>query len=413
MRVITPTLARRLAVTKQRLAGRVPSADGCGIMELVRDLGCVQLDPTSAVARSHLLALWSRLGPYDPAHLDTLMWQERQLFEYWAHAASIVLTEDYPIHSVMMRRYPSGETGWSQRVIKWMEDNRELRDYILREIERNGAMQSKQFTDKTYVGWQSSGWTGGRNVGQMLDFLWTQGKLMVAGRMGGQRLWDLAERCLPDWTPHEEIDRHEMTRRAAQKSLRALGVAQPREINLHYTRGRYHSLPKVLSDLEKEGLIERVEIAENGKSSEAWPGTWYIHKEDLPLLEQLANDEWQPRTRLLSPFDNLICDRARTEKLFNFDFRIEIYVPKHLRKYGYYVLPILHGERLIGRIDPTMDRKQKRLNINAVHAEPDAPVDASTGQAVRGAIEELGAFLGAKEIVYGERVPEGWRGSLA
>src|SRR5439155_19135663 len=175
-RVLSPALARRLAIARQRLAGPRPPADAAGIMDVVRDLGCLQLDPISAVARSHLLVLWSRLGPYDPAHLDTLLWQERRLFEYWAHAASIALTEDYPIHNVMMRHYPSGETGWSRRVVKWMEDNRELRDYLLDEIQRNGPMQSKQFVDKTYAGWHSTGWTGGRNISQMLDFLWTQGK---------------------------------------------------------------------------------------------------------------------------------------------------------------------------------------------------------------------------------------------
>ena len=412
-RTISPTLARRLAVAKQRLAGPCAQAasrpDAARILGLVRDLGCVQLDPISAVARSHLLVLWSRVGAYDMGELDRLLWEERSLFEYWAHAASIVLTEDYPIHNVMMRRYPSGETGWSRRVRDWIEQNRELRDHILEEIRKNGPMQSKQFEDKTLEEWYSTGWTGGRNVSQMLDFLWTQGKLMVAGRVGGQRLWDLAERCLPEWTPHEELDRHEAVRRAAQKSLRALGVANPRDITQHYTRGRYPGLEKALAELEAEGRIEHVRIEEDHK---VWPGAWYVHADDLPLLERLAAGEWHPRTTLLSPFDNLVCDRARSEKLFDFEFRIEIYVPKAQRKYGYYVLPILHGDRMIGRVDPSMDRKQKRLNINAVYAEPGAPMDAETGQAVAGAIESLGEFLGAKEIAYGERVPGGWQGAL-
>lgn len=414
MRTISPTLARRMAIARQRLAGPCSQAsarpDAACILDVVRDLGCVQLDPISAVARSHLLVLWSRLGCYDPAELDRLLWQERSLFEYWAHAASIVLTEDYPIHNVMMRRYPSGESSWSRRVEQWLEENRELREHILDEIAKNGPTQSKQFEDKTKEDWHSTGWTGGRNVSQMLDFLWTRGQLMVAKRVGGQRLWDLAERCLPDWTPREELGRHEAMRRATQKSLRALGVARPREITQHYTRGRYPSLEKALGELESEGRIEQVQIVDEDRG--LWPGPWYVHADDLPLLDRLAAGEWHPRTTLLSPFDNLICDRARTEKLFDFEFRIEIYVPKAQRKYGYYVLPILHGDRLIGRVDPSMDRKQKRLTINAVYAQPDAPMDAQTGQAVASAIEELGAFLGAKEIAYGERVPEGWKDTL-
>src|SRR5262249_52618589 len=124
---------------------------------------------------------------------------------------------------------------------------------------------------------------------------------------------------------------------------------------------------------------------------------------------KLDNGEWAPRTVLLSPFDNLICNRDRTEQLFNFYFRIEIYVPQKLRQYGYYVLPILHGDQLIGRIDPLMDRKNKRLNVNAVYAEPTAPISAESARAISNSIQELADFLGAKEIVYGEKVPKGWK----
>jgi uncharacterized protein YcaQ len=232
---------------------------------------------------------------------------------------------------------------------------------------------------------------------------------MVAGRSGLQKLWDLTERVLPEWTPCDVLDEREVTRRAVQKSLRALGVGTLKQINLHYTRYRYKELPTVLKELEAEGRIQRVEIAADGQT---WKGPWYIHCDDLPLLERLENGDWQPRTMLLSPFDNLICDRARTEQLFNFDFRIEIYVPKDKRKYGYYVLPILHGDQLIGRIDPLMNRKDKALTVNSVYAEPDAPLNGETGKTVAGAIEELAVFLGAKTITYGANVPKGWKKAL-
>lgn len=406
IQTISPTLARRLFISRQRLAGTRPLANAEGMLDVVRDLGCLQLDPTSAVARTHLLVLWSRLGTYDTAHLDKLLWEDRSLFEYWAHAASIVLTEDYPIHRMMMRSYATSNSSWRQTVRRWIEENQELHDHILNELRARGPLLSKDFTDRAVVPWASSGWTGGRNVGRMLDFLWGMGKVMVAGRKGGQKLWDLAERCLPEWTPCEELSDEEVVYRAAQKSLRALGVGRNADITQHYTRGRYPGLDKTLARLESEGRIRRVQIEESGT---VWPGTWYVHSEDEALLEGLAAGEWEPRTTLLSPFDNLICDRARTELMFNFWFRIEIYVPKANRQYGYFVLPILHGDRLIGRIDPLMDHKQQRLNVNAIYAEPDAPMSSEVAQAVRGAIEELGAFLGAKEIAYGEKVPDGWR----
>jgi len=404
---ITPTIARRLAVHAQRLAGARPTADSVGILDVVRDIGCLQLDPISAVARSHTLVTFSRVGPYDLSHLDRLLWQERSLFEYWAHAASIVLTEDYPIHHLLMRNIPVPNSPWGSQTSDWVKTNAELRDYILREITSNGALPSRYFEDKAQAGWQSSGWTAERNVSRMLDYLWCKGEIMVAGRSGLQKLWDLSERVLPEWTPREALDEHEVTRRAAQKSLRALGVGTLKQISQHFTRYRYYDLPVVVNELEAEGVIQQVEI-EGVKGK--WP--WYIHRDDAPLLERLNNGEWQPRTTLLSPFDNLICDRARTQQLFNFDFKIEIYVPKEKRQYGYYVLPILHGDQLIGRIDPLMNRKQHTLEVNNVYAEPDAPVNGETGKAVGRAIEELATFLGAKTIAYGENVPEGWKRAL-
>ncbi len=412
---ITPTLARRLAITKQRLAGPRPAPGPQGLLEVARDLNCVQLDPISAVDRSHRLVWRSRLGNYETAHLDQVVWQERRLFEYWAHQASLVLTEDYPLHHLMMRRYPGRGSAWADHTRAWIRQNDRLRRYILSEIRRHGPLPSRLLEEDGLDPreWVSTGWTSGRNVSRMLDFLWLQGKIMVAGRAGGQKLWDLSERVLPAWTPRERLPEREITRRAAERSLRALGVATPQQISRHFLRNRYADLPRALAELEKQGRIVRVQVREG--ASGPWRGEWYIHSADLPLLERLADGAWEAyaRTTLLSPFDNLICDRARTEQLFDFKFTIEIYVPQSKRRYGYYVLPILHGDRLIGRLDPLMDRARGRLRVNAVYAEPGAPDDRATGQAIRGAIEELAAFLGATAIDYdSRRLPAGWKRQL-
>lgn len=410
MRSLSLTTARRLCIARQGLDGSAPpQPDPRAMLDLVRQIGCLQLDPISAVARSHLLVLWSRLGAFDSAELDHLLWRERQLFEYWAHAASIVLTEDYPIHHYRMRTHRDAASGWGQRVRQWVQENHALRDHILNEIREKGPLPSKHFEDKSEADWYSSGWTAKRNVSQMLGYLWEVGDILVATRKSGHRYWDLSERCLPAWTPRDALPPHEVTRRAAQKSLRALGVATQRQIEQHYTRSRYPGLPQVLAELEREGLIEAVTIARDGA---ALKGRWYLHRDDLPLLEQIEAGDWQPRTTLLSPFDNLICDRARTELLWDFDYSIEIYVPKEKRKYGYYVLPILHGERLIGRIDPLLDRRSRTLHVHNVYAEADAPLDRETGRAVVGAIEALAAFLGAGRIAYGENIPPGWKSAF-
>ncbi len=408
MRTLTPTLARRLAIARQHLSNPQPPPEK--MLDVIRDLGCLQLDPTSAVARSHLLVLWSRLGNYDPVQLDTLLWKDRQLFEYWAHCAAIVMTEDYPIHSLRMRTFLKGELGWMKRSQEWVQTNQTLYQHVIDSLREKGPLGSRDFEDQSVADWYSSGWTGGRNVSRLLDFLWGRGEIMVAARKGGQKQWDLSERVLPDWVARDPLPEGEVVRRAAQKSLRALGVGRAKHIKDHFTRGYYPGLADALRDLEHDGLIERVQIVENG---EAWPDRWYIHAEDVPLLGQLERGEWHPRTTLLSPFDNLLCDRVRTQKLFNFDFKIEIYVPKDKRKYGYFVMPILHGDKLIGRIDPLMNRSQKLLTINAVYAEPDAPMDDQTARAIGESIASLGTFVGAKQIVFGDRIPDGWRRDLS
>ena len=400
--------ARRLAVIKQRLAGACPLAGSGGIMEVVQSLGYLQFDPIKVVEQSHLLVLWSRLGAYNLNHFNRLLWKERRLFEDWAQTSSIVLTEDYPIFNTFKRRYATGSQPWAKRIRAWTEKNKEFRSYILERLS-DGSHFSKDFEDKAIEDWQSTGWTAGRNVDMMLNILRAQGLVMIAGREKGKKLWALTEHHLPSWVSRKRLSDRETFRRIAEKSLKALGVARSGHIKRHYIRGCCPNIEGVLAELEEEDRITRVEIHENGRR---WRGPWYIHSSDIPLLYKLADDEWEPRTTLLSPFDNLICDRGRTEQLFNFRFRFEVYVPKSKRIYGCYVMPILKGDRLIGRIDPVMDRTRRRLKINAVYVESNAETTNEAGQMVTDAIESLGAFLGAEKVIYSRQVPAAWKSAF-
>ena len=403
--------AKRLAVVKQHLAGPLPSNPKSEhIYRIVQELAYLQIDPISAVAPSHQLVLWSRLGKYKLDDFEHLMWKERKFFEYFGHAASVVLTEDYQIHSARMRAYVTGHgipKSWHAAIQKWMKKNNALRLYLLKELRRKGPLASREIEDRSERPWRSTGWTNQRNVSRMLDFLLSQGKVMVAGRSGKQKLWDLTERCLPSWTPRARISDYEVDRLAMEKSLRALGVATQKQIMTHFSSGRYSDPTKVLDDLEFEGIISHVQIEgmKNGKKS-------YIHSEDLRILDQLRGDNFKGRTTLLSPFDNLIIDRERTKALFDFEMSFEIYVPKKLRKFGYYVLPILQGDKLIGRIDPQMDRKNGTLVINAVYAEKFAPKTKESGKVIALAIEHLADFLEAKNVVYSTKVPDFWKSQL-
>ncbi|UCE44042.1 MAG: YcaQ family DNA glycosylase [Candidatus Bathyarchaeota archaeon] len=378
-------------------------------MEVLRDLGYVQFDPMRIVAQSHLLVLWSRLGLYDRADLDRLLWKERRLFQDWAQTTSIVLTEDHPIFSAMKRGFATGNRRWAERIRAWVDKNREARNHILAQLKQKGPLFSDALETKFVEDWRSTGWTAGRNVHVMLTILWAQGEVMIAGREGNRKVWDLTERFLPEWTPREQLPDREVFRRVAQKSLRALGVARAKQIKQHYIRGGCPNINDILAELQVEGCTKRVQIREGDS---VWRGPWFIHASDEPLLDRLAAGDWEPRTTLLSPFDNLICDRQRTERLFSFHFRFEVYVPEPKRKYGCYVMAILHGDRLIGRLDPVMNRKRGELTINAVYAEPNAPKSKETARAVANAVEDLGTFLGAKEIFYGQRLPAAWKSEL-
>ena len=404
---ISPQTAHRTAVLAQKLAGPRPAPTKESMQAVLRAIRCLQLDPIRAVERTQYTVLWSRLGHYNRDHLHELIYQDKWLFEYWAHAASIVLTEDYPLHEIMMRNYGKAGSAWSRRVTQWVADNPEFKSYILAEIDRLGPRLTGEFEDQSKVPWQSGGWSSGRSVGYMLDYLWTSGQIMVSQRDGLKRWWDLSERVLPSSAPAGGLTAEEVTYTAAQHSLKALGIGRARDIKRHFIEKRYVKLPDTLAQLESEGKIKRVTITDDVWGTEPW----YIHSENESLLETAVSD-WQPRTTLLSPFDGLIRDRDRTELMWGFYYRIEIYVPKAKRQYGYYVLPILHGDKLIGRIDPHMDRKKNILTVNAVYLEEQTKADAKTGRAVAQAIRELARFLEAKQVVYGENVPQKWRKSL-
>jgi uncharacterized protein YcaQ len=324
--------ARRIAVRAQALDG---SADG--ILDTVRRIGYLQIDPISTVAPPQQLVLWSRLGAFDPGELDRLLWEERKLVEWGAFIWPI---EDLPVLRGRMRR-KRGKYSWERRGTEWLKQNSSFRRYVLRELERRGPLLSRELEDRSTGGWESHGWSGNRNVTEMLDILHGRGQVAIVGRRGGQRLWDLAERWYPETG---DVSPEEAERLLAEKRFRAIGVRLGRD------------------------------------------GGWEVHPE--------AEDGPVPkRVTFLSPFDRLVYDRERAEALFGFRYRLEMYVPKAKREYGYYVLPILHGDRLIGRIDPVFDRRARILRINSVHWEPGVrPISLERP------LRNLARFVGAEAV---------------
>ncbi|HEY0416753.1 MAG TPA: crosslink repair DNA glycosylase YcaQ family protein [Gaiellaceae bacterium] len=326
MRDVTPAEGRRIAVRAQLLDGSATD-----VLSTVRQLGFLQLDPIATVAPPQHLVLWSRLGDrYDPAELDRLLWEERKLVEW---DAFLYPAEDLPLLKARMRRTDRATDRWHMAFLK---EHASFRRHVLRELERRGPLLSREIEDHSGHTREAHRWWGERKMGLMLGVLNTRGEVAVVGRRGKQRLWDLAER----WYPETE----RLTWRQAgpvweEKRFRALGV--------RLVRGRLVAHPDA-----EDGPVPRA------------------------------------RTTFLSPFDRLVHDRARAEALWSFSYRLEMYVPKAKRQYGYYVLPVLRGDRLVGRIEPVHDRRSSRLSVVGTWWE-DGPVP------IEKPLRSLARWLGA------------------
>jgi uncharacterized protein YcaQ len=388
--------ARRLAVAAQQLSGPPPKRPTKALMlETIRKLGALQIDTISVVARSHHIVLWSRLGNHDPRWLEELAGPDRALFEYWAHAAAFVPIELYPCFRRAMLAYlDDSGNGWSASTREWIRENQELLDRVVAHIQEHGAVTSSSFAPpegaQRAAAWA---WYGNKPTNLALDMLWTMGVLMIAHRQKFQRVYDLAERVHPGITalplPSEEEER----RTLAAIAVRAMGLASVRWLPDYFrTNWGKRAIPnslstRVLNELVESGEFVRTRVA--GLS------------DDFVTPRALLDGKHKPsRTTLLSPFDSLIWDRRRTEELFDFFLRIECYTPAPKRQYGYFSLPILYRDQLVGRLDPKAERKARVLIVKALHLEPwfVAKADERFYAELAGALRSFSAFNECDEV---------------
>ncbi|MGH3064045.1 MAG: DNA glycosylase AlkZ-like family protein [Gaiellaceae bacterium] len=332
---VTQDEARRIAVRAQLLDGSATD-----VLDTVRRLGFLQLDPISAVAQPQHLVLWSRLGPVDRLELDRLLWDERKLFEWNAFIWPI---EDLPLIQARMRaRW--GHYKRERWAMQFLKEQSSLRRYVLRELERRGPLLSRELEHPDTRASERYVWWGTRaQLTWMLELLHLRGRIAVAGRRGNQRLWDLADRWYPET---ETVPAAEAKRALAEKRFRSLGV--------RLEKGRWLANP----DADARPVGRRITF--------------------------------------LSPFDRLIHDRDRAEALWDFRYRLEMYVPKAKREYGYYVLPILRGDDIVGRIEPVFDRKAGILRVNGVWWQP-----GSREVSLDRPLAQLARFVGANSITGG------------
>jgi hypothetical protein len=350
---LTKAQARRIAVRAQLLDAPRPT----DLLAVVQRLTLLQIDPTAAIAPSADLVAWSRLGSaYQPAHLQQALEHDRTLFE---HNALVRPMSDVGL-------YLAGAADWPnyERTRAWLRDNDRFRRDILDLLGSSGPVTSRDIPDTCVVPWASTGWTNNRNVTQMLEFLMMRGEVAIAGRVGRERLWDLAQRVYPADVVVPSVD--EAHRIRNERRLASLGIARPKA---------------------REMPMEPVHVGDAGEPAvvDGVKGEWRVD----PAAPGAG---FEGRTALLSPFDRLVHDRVRAQELFDFEYTLEMYKPAAKRRWGYFALPILHHDRLVGKLDAAADRKASVLRVHAIHE--DVKFTRAIAKAVQAELDDLASWLG-------------------
>lgn len=387
---------RRLALYTQGLAapqnaGTAP--DSQAIFELVEKLGCVQIDTLQMVRRSQYLVIWSRLGSYDPQDFDRLVYDpgQRRLFEYWKHAASLIPLSEYRYWLPTMHLYREGSHHWGYT---WLNEpgNAELAAQVLEQVRQRGPLRISDFE---HDGRTRGDWWDWAPAKHALEHLYNTGDLMITDRVRFQRTYDLRERVLPGWVDTRQPTIAESYRFRLEQAARALGVCEPAQAADYAYLKRGEARP-YLNELLSAGILLPIQV----ELGPAGVRTLVVHRDHLPLLERAAGGDLdRVRTTFLSPFDSLFWARGRDQLLWGFNSVLEAYKPQSARIWGYFCLPILHRDRLVGRFDPKLERSSGLLRLKSLYLEPGVAPDEELVAGVSVALRDFMAFHQAREVV--------------
>jgi uncharacterized protein YcaQ len=407
---LSKSTARRLILQAQMLDGSAARSAGTEGLERVFDqLGYVQIDTIHIVERAHHHVLWTRRPGYEPGMLHTLQAVERRVFEYWAHAMAYLPMSDYRFYLYKMRNFRDPKHPW----LEWLSSRKDLPlDLVRKRIREEGALDSKSFSRPG--GKKRGTWWDWKPAKNALELLFWQGELMVAERRNFEKVYDLTERVLPSGVDTRMPSEREMAEFLIRRALSAMSAARTKEIFgfLQPTLARdsafravpWNVLIRTLGEMVEAGEIHRAQI--DGEEGE----DYYLLAE---TAERMGNgSRRKPRVRILSPFDNLIIQRRRMQALFGFDYSLECFLPAARRKYGYFVLPVLYGDRLVGRVDPKADRKSGKMILQSVYLEDGFTPTGDFLGAFAQTLVEFAAFNRCGEISVGRTRPAKFKAAI-
>jgi uncharacterized protein YcaQ len=372
--------------------GSEPSPQADSLFQVVDQIGCVQIDTLHMVRRSHYLVAWSRLGCYEPDDFNALTFgPKRRLFKGWEHAASIIPLAEYRYQMPHQRDLREHPTNWYNR---WLNElvQKDFVPQVLERIRNEGAQKVSNFESN---GHQGGTWWNWRPAKVALEFLYSKGELMIADRAKFQRVYDLTERVLPEWVDTKEPTVEERDLFWVERGAKSLGIFSARQAGdytwMKVTRSRPH-----IETLIKSGILRPIQ----GRLADKQTANLLIHRDNMPLLELAADGALKAeRTTFLSPFDNLFWAARRDEMLWGFRKSLEAYLPAPKRIYGYFCLPILHKDRLVGRFDPKLERKTGTLILRGLFLEPGVKLGERLVKDIANALHDFMNFHRARELV--------------
>lgn len=375
--------ARKIILSSQGLIKSGHFGKGLeGARQAIRHLGYVQIDTISVVERAHHHVLWSRVQDYEPQFLSQLM-AEKSIFEYWSHAAAYLPMDDFRFSLPRKQLFASGQRKWFPPTSEHLK----LKKSVYARIRSEGPLAARDFENARQKG---SGWWDWKPAKKALEQLFLEGRLMVAGRKGFQKIYDLTERVLPSDVNQKIPTETEMARHLILKSIATHGLIRPDEITYQRSSLR-DAVAKECEILLKEQFLTRLRVEGIERPYYGLAGDW----------ENSLKGSLSKKIQILSPFDNQVIQRKRLKDLFGFDYTIECYVPMAKRQYGYFSLPLLRGDQFIGRIDAKADRKEKVLTVRSLHLEKGCGRKSNLWMEAQSSLSEFALFNGCSRVVKG------------